>query len=154
MDDYLAKPISREQLYEVLRRTAGYEPVLAAEEPAAGPAARGSSVLAIGELMDRVGGDEALARELLAIFAAGSPARVETARTAAAQGNWQAVAEVAHELKGAAANLGAKEVSAAATRLERSARAGDAGPAREAARALEEGLKTLTEFLQAKGWTR
>jgi PAS domain S-box-containing protein len=162
MDDYIPKPIDRDRLYSVLRRAtgnvapptkakpAGHPTGAAAARVPASPTPAGGEPLDMAELLERVGGDTALARELLDIYAQSYPARMAAIRSAAEAGDFAAVAEVAHELKGAAANLAAKAALAATVRVEQAA--GEAGAPRlcEALEGLQSALEQLDQFIRAK----
>lgn len=75
-------------------------------------------------LVDRIGGDEDLARELGALFAAELPELIEAVRSAVEQGDLEATDRAAHTLNGAAANVGAEAFQAAAMTIQRLAGAG------------------------------
>ncbi len=76
-------------------------------------------------LVDRIGGDEDLARELAALFVEGLPVLIEAVRWAVEQGDSVAADRAAHTLNGAAANVGAEAIQAAAITIRRLAAAGD-----------------------------
>ena len=162
MDDYIPKPIERDRLYSVLRQATGNvapptkakpegRPTgAAAAHVPASPTPAGGEPLDMTELLERVGGDAALARELLGIYAQSYPARMAAIRSAAEAGDFAAVAEVAHELKGAAANLAAKAALAATVRVEQSASEAGAPRLCEALEGLQSALEQLDEFIRAK----
>ncbi|MEK6597305.1 MAG: Hpt domain-containing protein, partial [Gemmatimonadota bacterium] len=75
-------------------------------------------------LVDRIGGDEDLARELGALFVEGLPELIEAVRLAVEQGDFEAMERAAHTLRGAAANVGAEAFQAAAMTIRRLAEAG------------------------------
>lgn len=82
-------------------------------------------------LVDRIGGDEDLARELGALFVEGLPELIETVRLAVEQGDSVATDRAAHTLNGAAANVGAEAFQAAAMTIRRLTEAGRLPEARE-----------------------
>ena len=85
----------------------------------------------IAHLVERLGGDRRLARELVTIFRADSPGLMRRIKQAGAKRNMEALAQAAHALKGALATIGAVPARETAARLEAAARAGDskaAGP--------------------------
>ena len=79
----------------------------------------------IAQLVERLGGDRRLARELVTIFRADSPGLMRRIKQAGAKRNMEALAQAAHALKGALATIGAVPARETAARLEAAARAGD-----------------------------
>lgn len=73
--------------------------------------------------MDPVGGLE-LVRELVQIFFAEAPARLDLMRVGLAEGDTQKLAHGAHAMRGGASGLGATGMAEACARVERQARAG------------------------------
>lgn len=78
-------------------------------------------------------GEEDLLVELIDLFIADVPGRVAGIGEAIEQGDWQAVAERAHSLKGSSVSLGAVHLAQICARLEA---LGDDAGARPAARGL------------------
>ncbi|MFD2233284.1 hybrid sensor histidine kinase/response regulator [Phaeospirillum tilakii] len=127
MNDYLAKPIDRHRLSQLLDRWAGRltagEPPPAASppvDPVLLPPVADEAVQ--GELV-RALGPESVGR-LFRVFHAGLAARGEEIARAVAAGDAVLVATLAHSLKGAAANLGFVRLAEAAGRLEQAGRDG------------------------------
>ena len=139
MDDYLAKPVSREQLESclhrwlpdrmnfVLRNAALVTP---AELPLPTPAvatARAPSpsfpVLdqTMLEELREIAGDETT--RIISIFLEDAPRLIGTLEKAAAVPDLDAMRDAAHTLKSSSANVGAMALSAAAKRVELGARA-------------------------------
>jgi HPt (histidine-containing phosphotransfer) domain-containing protein len=119
MDDYLTKPIRRDQLAAVLARFAGDAagpPGAGAEE--AGPALDEAALLA------HVGGDRDLLSELLGIFLDDGPGQLQALRTAVAGTDPAALMSAAHALSGSLKVLGAAAATALAGRLEALGREG------------------------------
>ena len=75
-------------------------------------------------LLDRVGGDEDLLREIASIFLDEYPALIQEIRTAVAAMDAKGVERAAHSLKGSVANFGAQSATEAAFRLETLGRSG------------------------------
>ena len=69
-------------------------------------------------LMDQLGGDEQLAREVIDLFVRECPLQLATIRAAIDQGSAREVYVTAHTLKGAAGTLAAREVARAALAVE------------------------------------
>jgi HPt (histidine-containing phosphotransfer) domain-containing protein len=82
-------------------------------------------------LLDRVGGDEDLMREITAIFLAEYPELIQDIERAVAAGDAKGLERAAHSLKGSVSNFGAEAATQAAYRLEAMGRKGqiDEAPA-------------------------
>jgi len=126
MDDYLPKPIDPQLLFAIVEGA----------PPAATPPVRPSlAVIDDVDLLARVGGDAALAQEVLVLFAEDSAARLAAVDAAVAMNDVASLRRVAHAIKGAAATIGARDLAAAAVSLEQAAASGDSpGLAAEAGR--------------------
>lgn len=72
------------------------------------------------------GGDVDLARELLDALLAGLPAELQELRACIAESDWTALAEHAHQVRGATRYCGVPALDEAIEVLERTARLGDA----------------------------
>jgi HPt (histidine-containing phosphotransfer) domain-containing protein len=75
-------------------------------------------------LLDRVGGDEDLLREIASLFLNEYPATLQEIRRAVGARDSKAVEQAAHSLKGSVANFGAPGATRAALRLETLGRKG------------------------------
>jgi CheY-like chemotaxis protein len=106
MDDYLSKPIRREELMAALRGSVN-----------------SADPLDYAELLDRCGGDEAVVAEVLNVFAGRCRGDVKSLGEAIHRRSPE-IAPIAHYLKGAAATLGASGLSAIAGQIETLASAG------------------------------
>ncbi|WP_439631769.1 response regulator [Gemmata sp.] len=145
MDDYLSKPVHRDDLAAVLARYS-----------AAAPAARAAPAVrpATGTVFDRaaalalLGGDEALFADLAALFRAEGPRLLGELRGALLAGDAAGVRRNAHSLKGSSGYLGGAGVGTAAFRLEVLGEAGNLAAAPDAFRALEMELDRLLVALQ------
>ncbi len=114
MDGYLAKPIDRARLLAVVEDGAAGDPAGAAP-----PAAAAAFDRAL--LLARLGGDEALLALVVRLFLEDCPGRLAAIRQALDARDAAALEASAHALKGAAANLSAGRLIAAAATLERTA---------------------------------
>ena len=103
MDGYLAKPIDRLDLFAAVELD---EPSL---EEAVRPSSVGDDVAQFdeAELMDRLGGDREILREVVAIFCHSTPDLVSEIRTSIEGRDLTRLRASAHTLKGAAGNLSA-----------------------------------------------
>ncbi len=139
MDTYLLKPIQREELFATIESLAA-----PAVSVPTGAAPRGAPAGAGPEaVVERLGGDAKLARELAGIFLKDRPGMMRQIDRARAARDPEALRMAAHALKGAVANFGFEAASAAALRMERLGQDADeadldeawAGLKREVARA-------------------
>jgi CheY-like chemotaxis protein len=117
MDDYLAKPIRRDELVLTLARLAG-EPMGRAQAEQDGPAFDEAAALGYA------GGDRQLLGELLGIFLAECPGQLQALRAAVAGPQPKVLARAAHTLSGSLGVVGATTATALVGRLEVLAREG------------------------------
>jgi len=121
MDDYLTKPLKLEELLVTVARWAAPGRNGRAIEPVDFPALRKA-----------VGGDDLLLRDVIELFLADVPGRIETLREAVAGGNEQVIKAEAHSLKGASGSVGAGSLQESFARLETMGREGQIDRARSA----------------------
>jgi two-component system sensor histidine kinase/response regulator len=149
MDDYLPKPVDREDLRRVLNWAAGLsgeaprEAVSEATPPPASPAFDRATALA------RLGGDEELLAELAGLFREEGPRALREIGASLAAGDATGVRRTAHGLKGAAGYVGGTLTAEAAHRIELLGAAGELGSIPDALRALEAEVGRLTTALAA-----
>jgi PAS domain S-box-containing protein len=120
MDDYLSKPVHLGDLYEALARWAPGGLHMASRA-----AVRTVANIDRAALLDMVDGDETLLGELIAVFSRESQRLAGEIRRAVQERDAGATRAAAHALKGAAANLRAKDVVNSAAVLEQIADAGN-----------------------------
>lgn len=75
--------------------------------------------------LSSAGGDADLARELLDVLLAGLPAEIQELRACIAESDWTALADHAHQVRGATRYCGVPALDEAIDALERAARRGD-----------------------------
>lgn len=109
----------------------------------------GKRVLDYPELVDRIGGDEEFARELLSEFVSSLPNEIEELGAILQSGDFEGIVLKAHTLKGSAANLSAKGLSEAAKVIEQAGRERDLGTARAGAPTLAAEAEKLKEEFAA-----
>jgi two-component system, sensor histidine kinase and response regulator len=114
MDGYLPKPIVPADLFAIVE---GGEVAPAAAESDVGTFDR-------GELLQRLSGDEDLLADVVKMFVEDCPRRIEAIKAGVARGDAAQIRSEAHALKGAAGNLSAGGVSAAARAVEAAAAEG------------------------------
>jgi len=142
MDDFLPKPIDREQLRVALERWTGAPPSRL-RPAAAGPAFDQAETLA------QFGNSVDLLVEIVAVFLAESPALRAALRGAAAAGDTAALERAAHKLAGALGNFRAVAAFDATRHLEHLARAGTVTAVPAALAAVEHELDRLLPELRA-----
>jgi CheY-like chemotaxis protein len=136
MDGYLAKPIRPQELDQILD---GYLAQGDVASPFRQTSMREESV-DFEELLDRVDGDKVFLAELLEIFRADYPKQIRAGRSALAQKNAVGVKRAGHALRGALANLGARQACGIAEELEAIGDSGDLTLAEAALMQLEREL--------------
>jgi two-component system sensor histidine kinase/response regulator len=115
MDDYLAKPVDRQVLFQVVEQSATAGAVAVVE--------RGT--FDATRMLTQLSGDVELFRELGQLFLEVCPGQLAAVRAAVQAADCQRLAAAAHTLKGSAGTLGAEQVVASAEALERLAKAGE-----------------------------
>ncbi|RPH82004.1 MAG: response regulator [Nitrospiraceae bacterium] len=131
MDDYLTKPVRKEDLKGVLDRwiSLSVHPQVAHPSDAE-YSENGTDTEALPVIFDvaatlrNIGGDRALLEDLVELFLERYEAMLEKVRVALAERDQAAVEQAAHALKGTANNLSASEVVLSAGQLEALGRLG------------------------------
>jgi signal transduction histidine kinase/CheY-like chemotaxis protein len=173
MDDYLSKPIQRQELLGVLARQARNRvnhsrETLSTQPSAANPMAEttpetgpseavasaimaeeiiASNVLDEVEFLNQLEGDEELLLEIIDIFVADSPLLLQQVLDAAARQDAVGLARAAHKLKGTVSVFGSQSATEAALVLETMGRVHDWGHADEALARLKQEVEALDKAL-------
>ena len=142
MDAYIVKPVQREELFCVLENLASGP----APAPPETPASPDREVWDRRELLERVGEDQALMDELVKIFRESLPEWLACIERAVQDRDAKELAETAHTLKGASANVSAREISRLALDLEQLGRRQDPDQAPEVYRRLQEAVRRFLEL--------
>jgi PAS domain S-box-containing protein len=132
MDDYLAKPLCRQDLVAALAR---WRPDLRPEGGAPQATAPCEPAVDRAKLLHEVEGNTALIRRMAALYFEHGPELQNQIRTGVDAHDWAAVERPAHKLKGSLSQFAAASVVACAQRLEEAARRRD--PARAARLSVE-----------------
>jgi len=101
----------------------------------------------IAQCAREIGLDESDYRELLALFVQTTRTDLMTLAAAVASGDAERAFFSSHSIKGAAANLGLTEISAAALEIERKSREGRPSDARDSAAAIARRLGEIADVL-------
>ena len=122
MDDYVSKPLRKDDLFRVLGRAAGRE---------GGEANEMISLHSRGELLSRCDGNLELLRELVSIFQDDTPLLMQAIGEAVEKRDAPGLAAHAHRLVGSVAVFGAVRAQILALRLEKHAAEDDFSGAKE-----------------------
>jgi CheY-like chemotaxis protein len=148
MDDYISKPIDSGKLLKLVDRIGTPAPPASPEVDA--PAAA-DDACDLAAFIERVGGDEELAREMALLFIPDATRLLGLIEQAVEDGDAERLRLEAHALKGAAGNFGAARTVDAAKDLEQMGRVGDLTRSREVADALREDTERLIHALRTFG---
>jgi CheY-like chemotaxis protein len=146
MDAYLSKPLQAQQLFEVI---ASLVPSVTDTFEAVGAVEPGEAVFDQQAALARVKGNREIFQEIIGLFCAETPEVLAALRQAIARGDSQAVAHMAHSLKGTVGSFGAHAALEAALRLETLGQSGDIALAEPAYTALEREIDRLGRALSA-----
>ena len=129
MDDYVPKPIAHRDLIEAVERTGAGES--ATGHPREDEDTGVGDAMDAGRLMQNLGGDVELARELVGMFREDYPPLLAEVCSALEGKDARGVARAAHALKGLVGNFFARDALAATAALEEAGRQGDLQKAEE-----------------------
>jgi CheY-like chemotaxis protein/HPt (histidine-containing phosphotransfer) domain-containing protein len=160
MDDYISKPISRESINQMLNKWLADLPQAKGSGDSAKPGkdkdqtqettpppVNGQPILDRADLLERLDGDEELAREVLEVFVADIPAKISALRQAIEGGETKEVGDLVHMVKGAGRNISAKAFQAMACEIEEAAKSGDLDRASRLIPELENHLQKLVNTI-------
>ena len=158
MDDYVSKPIDPRVLAEVIARWLSATPTSRPRPTpirpvAAEPPAEQTDVPTYDHdgVLERLMGDESLVREVISMFLEDTPRQMDALARALQAGDATAVRRLAHTVKGAAGNVGAQVVQAAALRLEQASESGDMKETGAARTALEQAMLEFSRLFLVDG---
>lgn len=150
MDDYVAKPVRREELEAVLAKwVAGPAADHAASSASSAGGAPAGEPLDDAELLGRFAGNREIVAEAAEAFLEDSSRLLGSIRAAMQCGDARALTATAHELKGVALQLAARPLAAAAGTIEQMARSGALGDVGPAVVRLEAELERLVPALRS-----
>jgi PAS domain S-box-containing protein len=143
MDDYVAKPINSNQLFETIDRVQSPELKIAPDvESGVRP-----EILDESTLRARFEGEPDLLRDVVNLFLDDCPKLLDGVRGAVERGDARGLERAAHKLKGTVANFSARAAYDAALRLEVMGREGHLEQARETLGRLDSALQELRPVL-------
>jgi two-component system, sensor histidine kinase and response regulator len=151
MDEYLSKPIQREELLRILTWVAdsSAHQIVPQGTPEQSEPPESSPAIDLAAAMDRLGGDEELFAELVGLFRGEGPRMIQEISEALAARDSAALQRTAHGLKGAAGYLGGTQTVEAAHRLELIGASGELSAAPEAFQRLQEEIERLLAGLSS-----
>ena len=150
MDDYIAKPLHKQELLQAISEQIARKPLPGETErmPAPAPLPAGDA-LDIEAAMDQLGGDKDLFCELCRLFLQESPALIEAVRSAVAESDAIGVHRAAHKLKGSLSAIGGRKAARAALALEELGKTANVQGFEEAQFALEHEMTALLLAISA-----
>ncbi len=141
MNDFVTKPVSLEQLRQVLKRwlpAAKRAIPTAANQPAPMTAATlGRVTFDRAGMLQRLEGNQQLAAAVIAAFLQEMPTRIQALKDLIESGDAVGASLQAHSMKGAAANVGGDALRAVAYAMEIAAEGGELGAVKDAMPVLE-----------------
>jgi PAS domain S-box-containing protein len=147
MDEYLAKPVRRQELFAAIERVlAGRPPAAPAPEEVPAGAAPGQGLLDPATVLTGCDGDASLLGRMIAVFAAGAPAHLARVADAIDRGDAAGLRESAHKLRGLVSAF-SPDAAEAALALEQAAAGGRIDGAAERYAALAGMIRTLGPLL-------
>jgi two-component system sensor histidine kinase/response regulator len=141
MDGYISKPIRPQEMFRAIE-----DLHLRSETAAASP---GEDILDRHDVLYRFDDDLELLREAVQDFLEECPKRLSELREALARGDSDAVARLAHALKGSVGNFAARHAVEAAQKLETMGREAEIARGSDACSELEEAIERLKPALLA-----
>ena len=144
MDDYIAKPLHKQELLQAISEQIARKPLPSetASTPVPAPFS-GGDALDLEAAMSQMGGDKELFCELCRLFLQESPAMIDAVRSAVAQSDSIGVHRAAHKLKGSLSAIGGRKAARAALALEELGKAANIQGFEAAESALERELTAL-----------
>lgn len=150
MNDYISKPIEPQKLLEAIERwmpesTPGDKSAQTMQ--AARPVDNTIAIFDKPALLDRLMGDEELARSILRTFVESIPQQIQQLKISLDENDIAATQLHAHTIKGASANIGGEALRAAALAVEKCTKSGDVNGMRKGLREIEQQYERLNEIL-------
>ena len=152
MNDYVSKPVKPNALSDALQRNLSRDAV-AVPKPADISAAHGENVLDRAALLDTLDGDEDLLNEILRIFLNDMPAQLAALREALSTEDADGARRHVHTIKGAAANVGARQMRACTAKLEEMGRTAQFAGAGELLVRLERAFEQVCQVVEGSAGT-
>lgn len=152
MNDHVPKPVSTTALRVAVARWLPIgEEVKEAETSAMNPQPTGSHVFDYTSFLQRLRGDEQLARTIAEVFIEDIPQQLSHLSERILSADYQNASQIAHTIRGAAINLSAEEFSLLASRLEQALRKEEFSSVHSLSKSLATAFERLKQDLYASG---
>jgi len=155
MDDYLSKPLRREELVDMVDKWVGQKISTeeeiqginqTAEVPEDDTAGNTGCPIDLDRAMNEFDSDMGFIRELVGGFLKNMKKQLEIIRTGIQKGDAEAARREAHSIKGGSLNIYADDLSRVALEMENLGKTGDVGDGMEILLRLENEFKRLDEY--------
>jgi signal transduction histidine kinase/HPt (histidine-containing phosphotransfer) domain-containing protein len=144
VDAHVAKPFQEDELFRTVEDLCGLASSSTSAPPESAPVAEG---LNVADLLNRVGGNPKVLRDVARIFLEDTPKRLSTIRKAISRKDGEALARAAHALRGSVGMLGAKEIAEDARQIEALGRTGSTAEASKLLASFEGKLSSFKRLL-------
>lgn len=152
MDDYIAKPVRKQDFLRMLEKYLRYRNAFPEWVPVLPDALAEGVVFDEKEMLQRLDRDTFIAREVIAQFMHDAPAQMAGLRQALLDQDAEKMRLLAHTMKGAAATIGAVRLSAGAHVVEQILKSGDPEAAGPAVDGIGQQLAELRDELLRSCW--
>ena len=153
MDDYLSKPVKPQELIDTIEKWLT-EPGVSQPDKTIQETKPVEEVFEKADLIDRLMGDEELAKEILEGFMEDVPLKVAALKKAIDDSDAESVRQEAHSLKGASANVGAPVLREVAYQIEVAGKENDLEKAESHIPNLNEQFEMLKKTLALAGFEK
>ncbi len=145
MDDYISKPLKKEDLLEVIQKFSGDSHAVECAKETPAPVLR--TISSREEILQQLDGDEALFEKVIELFQENTPQILDSIRQSLLRHNAKELEAYAHKLLSSLGAFGADGARAVAMRLEEQGRLGDFEKADERLASLEREINKIHDAL-------
>ncbi len=154
MNDYITKPIQPDKLAAAMEQWTSSAKVSPEPGDQAEQKTRDRAVFEGSVFLDRLGGDESLAEEILEVFLHDAPRQIKALKGALDNSDADMVRLQAHTLKGASANIGASSFRDVAYQIETAGKEGDLAMAGMRFEKIEGEFEIFKEAIASSGFLK
>ncbi|MCK5235858.1 MAG: response regulator, partial [Deltaproteobacteria bacterium] len=151
MDDYIAKPIDPKSLAEMVEKWLSELSEPDREESSLQKPPEAEESFSMSILIDRLMGDEEIAKEILDGFIEDMPNQISSMKEALDEGDSSLVQRLAHTIKGASGNVGATALQEAALQVEVAGKESDLTSSALLIPKIDEQFEILKEAIARQG---